>query len=117
MPTGSEHTARSQPLHRNASHPCAMKLPRPGRVAAINVSIAAVLTVALVVGFVILRGGGSQATASSQRTATVSTGDVSASVSATGTSGPTSTSQVSFASTGTIASIKVKVGSTVKKGQ
>ncbi|WP_426563627.1 efflux RND transporter periplasmic adaptor subunit [Angustibacter sp. McL0619] len=94
-----------------------MKLSRPGRVAIINLSIAAVLIVALVVGFVLLRGGGTEATASSQRTATVSTGDVTATVSATGTSEPTSTSEVSFTSTGTITSIKVTVGSTVKKGQ
>jgi macrolide-specific efflux system membrane fusion protein len=94
-----------------------MKLSRPGRVATINVSIAAALVVALVVGFVILRGGGSRATASTQRSATVSAGDVTATVSATGTSGPTSTSEVSFTSTGTIASIKVAVGSVVRKGQ
>src|SRR4051794_29128573 len=101
-------TGCSQPLHRNRSDPGAMKLPRPGRVATINVSIAAVLVIALVVGFVILRGSGTSATASTQRTATVAAGDVTATVSATGTSEPTSTTAVSFTSTGTIAAINVK---------
>ncbi|GAA4349489.1 efflux RND transporter periplasmic adaptor subunit [Angustibacter luteus] len=94
-----------------------MKLPRPGRVATVNLSIAAVLVIALVIGFLVLHGDGGTATASTARTATVSTGDVSATVSATGTSAPTSTSEVSFTSSGTIASIKAKVGQTVKKGQ
>ncbi len=94
-----------------------MRPPRPGRAVTVNVTIAAVLVIALAVGYLALRPTKGTASTGQQRTATAIVTDVTATVSATGTSEPVSTSQVSFATSGTIDSIRVHAGSVVKKGQ
>jgi macrolide-specific efflux system membrane fusion protein len=55
--------------------------------------------------------------AASQRTASVTTGEVTATVSATGSVASASTANANFVTNGTVTEIDVKVGDQVKKGQ
>src|SRR2546430_12344861 len=93
---------------------------------AVNNRPALVVNVAL--GALLLAGGGwayqtvAVATAPStgtanQRTATVTTGAVTSTVSATGTIASASTANANFVTNGTVSEIDVKVGDVVKKGQ
>ena len=83
-------------------------------------SVLAVVVVAAVLGtYFATRSSGSASAASptTVTTQTVSTGTIRQSVSATGTLAPASDEQLNFAVSGTVTSVKVKVGQTVAKGQ
>lgn len=76
----------------------------------------AVLAVLAVTAYFILAPKAASASGTTTRTATVSTGTVEATVSASGNLEAGSTADESFEVSGTIASISVSVGDTVKKG-
>ncbi len=94
-----------------------MKIPRR---ALINGGLALVIVAALVIAGLVVFKPFSATTASAtgtQLTSTVQQGAVSSTVSASGAIDPASTTAVSFAVSGTIASVNVAVGQTVTAGQ
>ncbi|RAY14954.1 hypothetical protein DPM19_13885 [Actinomadura craniellae] len=87
----------------------------PGGRRTVNGALAVVLVAAGTLGYLSLRGDGGSATA--PRTVTVARGTLLASVSATGSVGSARTGDLDFGATGTIETINVQVGDTVRKGQ
>lgn len=63
------------------------------------------------------RSGAAAAAAATTTVATVSTGTIKQSVSATGTLAPASQASLNFSTSGQVTAVSVKVGDTVKKGQ
>lgn len=83
----------------------------------INSALAVVLVVMAVLAWAILRPAPSSAGTQSLRTATVSRGTVTATVSASGQVAAGTTREVSFATSGTIESVAVSPGDKVTQGQ
>src|SRR4051812_412528 len=92
-----------------------MRRHRRGGLAA-NALLLVLAVAAGAVAYWQIRGDDSTASAAA-RTTTVSRGSVLTTVSASGSLEPRSTSTASFASSGTVKSISVKLGQHVKKGQ
>ena len=93
------------------------RLRRTQRQWVLNGILGAVLVVAVLAAVVLARGTGSaSANATTVRTATVQTVDVTDSVTADGSVEAVDEVAANFATSGTISTIKVSVGATVKKG-
>ncbi|MEV6348224.1 efflux RND transporter periplasmic adaptor subunit [Actinoplanes sp. NPDC051851] len=86
---------------------------------AINALLALLVVGAVIWGVTLIRdtSSGNEAAASGVRTVTVTQGTVTKTVSADGTVESASTAAATFETSGTVTSIKVKVGDTVTKGQ
>jgi macrolide-specific efflux system membrane fusion protein len=83
----------------------------------INGALGVLLIVGIGVGYLSLTGGGDSAGASATRTARVMRGTVVSSVSASGSVDSTKSRSLDFATSGTVAEIKVQAGDKVTKGQ
>lgn len=91
-----------------------MKLPRP---VVLNIALAAVIVIAGVSVFLFFNPFAAKtAAATTQLTGTVQQGTVSSSITATGTIDAVKDVNASFATSGTIKSVRVSLGDTVKKG-
>ncbi|NEM92078.1 efflux RND transporter periplasmic adaptor subunit [Galbitalea soli] len=91
-----------------------MKLSRP---VIVNVTLAVVIVAAAVAALLVFNPFASSSTAATtQLTGTVQQGAVSTTITASGSIDPKSEVSVAFAASGTIASVRVALGQTVKKG-
>lgn len=82
----------------------------------VNGTLAVLLAVGIGVGYLSLTSGGDSAGASLTRTARVTRGTLTSSVSASGSVGSAKTEELSFATSGTVSEINVEAGNKVKKG-
>jgi macrolide-specific efflux system membrane fusion protein len=92
-------------------------MTRRRRTVLLNIALAVVLLGLAAGGYLLVKGTGSSAAASTTRTVAVTTADVTSTVTASGNLEAVTQVAANFSSSGTVTSIRVAVGARVVKGQ